>query len=544
MSAPAVPHAGASPAAGAGVRGAPGWLVAVVAVACLLPLTLTPVLPFIDFYAHVARYYVLAHIDGDPGLQAHYDAAWKLLPNLGLDVLGVGLMHLAPPLLVAKLVAALTMAAPFAGVLALARVLHGHVPPTTVFLAGILVFSHILVWGFANFLLGLGMMLGGLALWIGLADRPGRQLALSAAFGLALIFVHGLSFALWGLMLGTVELMHAHAAGELRGGPGLARRLGRVARRMARLAALAVLPALLFLQMETADAEGGVTRAFDNLAGAAAAGRLLPEIGDEILQRIDHTLRVADSGRPWIDRGLGLALWGGLAAALAGGALRLDRRLWLAAALAAALICALPPNLFGVGYLDDRMPLVLLALLAAGSRLPAGGGAGGRRVVAGLAGLLALRLALVSLGWAADGQVYRGYLAALRETDTGRMGAAALFDGTGDRDAPGTTCKPLSFLMLLENGTAVSTFANPTQQPLALDGPLLAARGAPDPVADAIRPGPRSPAEALADLRADGFDSVVACGTGAMPPPDGLVAVAAAPPWTLYRSRTDGRSRP
>ncbi len=522
----------AAPAAARGRSGgASGLLIAAVALAALVPLLVTPVFPFVDFYAHVARYYVLARADEVASLAEHYAPAWALLPNLGLDILATGLMEALPPRRVAWIIAFLMLALPFCGVLALSRVLHGHVPLPGLLLAGILIYSHILIWGFANFLIGIGTAFLGLALWLALAPRPGWQLGLSAALGVGLLFVHGLAFALWGLLLGTVELMRAREAGEWHW-----RGLAALARRMLRLVALAVIPALLFTQMQTSDAEGGVTQALDNLAAHAAGGGALAEVFDEIGDRLDHSLRVADSTWPWIDRALGLVLWGGLAAGLFTGVLRLDRRLWLAAGLAALLIVVTPPNLFGVGYVDDRMPLLLLMVLAAGVSLrPAPDRTPDRtpdraaqRLMLGLSGLMVLRLALVTTGWHADGQVYRGYLQALETAETGAMGVAALFDETGDRDAPRPRCKPLSFLMLLENDTAVATFANPTQQPLALAGPLRAARDAPG--AD-----PQDRAQVLTALAGRGYDSIVACDARPPgPPPPGLTVLAAEPPWTLY----------
>lgn len=508
-------------------RPLPPWAWPAALLACLLPLAVTPVLPFVDFYAHVARYYVLARIDTVPALEENYTAAWKLLPNLGLDVLGTALMEVIPPLPAARLLAALMILAPPAGMAALSAALHGRVTAPALLGGAILAYSHILIWGFANFLVGLGLGLAGLALWIALRRRPGLQIATALPFALALFFVHGLAFALWGLMLGCVELALAWQAGD--------RRPRALLRRMARLASLALLPALLFTQMDTAAAEGGVTPALGNLAARAETGGVWPRIAAEIADRIDVTLRVADSGHPWTDRALGALLWAGLASAYAAGALRLDRRLWLACALAALLVVAMPPSMFGVGYLHDRAPLLLAALLLAGS--VAAPGAWGRAAVLGLAGLMALRAGLVTAGWAGDGQVYRAYLAALETHETGPLGAPVLLGQTGGREARTTPCKPLSFLMLLQNGTAVNTFAFASQQPIERDGPMAAAAAALSARAraQAAEGAAPAPAETLQAMAGIGFSALVVCSEGAPPPPPPGFAVAAAQaPWTLY----------
>ena len=152
---------------------------------------------------------MLAHAGAGTPFAANYLPAWALLPNLGLDVLGTAILWVVPPLLAAKLIVALIILTLFAGVLYLAHALQGRVTLLTVSLAGILVYSHILVWGFSNFLLGLGLAIGGVGFWIANEDRPRRQLGISAVLGIVLLFIHAFAFAAWGLILAGIEVMQA-----------------------------------------------------------------------------------------------------------------------------------------------------------------------------------------------------------------------------------------------------------------------------------------------------------------------------------------------
>src|SRR3546814_2234303 len=93
------------------------------AVLLLVPLTSTPVLPLIYFYNHIARYFVLSHLDGDAVLSANYIAAWALLPNLGLDAIATPLLAVVPPLLAGKLIVGLILLVEFSGVIFLHRTL-------------------------------------------------------------------------------------------------------------------------------------------------------------------------------------------------------------------------------------------------------------------------------------------------------------------------------------------------------------------------------------------------------------------------------------
>ncbi|MFV0244800.1 MAG: hypothetical protein ACK5IB_07265 [Qingshengfaniella sp.] len=506
----------------------PAVLPAAVIVLCLVPLFLTPALPSVDFYAHIVRYAALAHPDA-PIVAENYEPHWQLLPNLGMDVLGTAIMMVLPTMLGAKLLAAIVILAPVAGAMRLSRAIFGRVDPLNAALTGLLSYNLILFWGFANFLLGLGIALWSIGWWIDRRDQPGRQLAGMAGIGVVILLIHGLVFGLWGLMLGGIELMLAIEARDIRPKALL--------RRMLRLASLAVIPAILFTQMSTAEAEGGTTAAFRNLAEYAERDALWLRLWEELLKRIDSVLRVAETtatpwASPWVDRAFGLVLWGLLGLGLLRGILGLAPRLWISAGIAFVLIGLMPPNLFGVGHLDERMPLIFLALIAAGVMI--------RPMVldrpdtrwlrGGLIALFPLHLLLSCWGLSQTGREYRTFLEAVRGMDTGETAVAAFIDGTYQRDA-GLFCKPLLFLLQIEKGTAVPTFANPTQQPFRLTGPLREAARASGRVP---RDMPRD--AQLIRLSTAGFDTIVACDSSPEPARiEGLHVAAKGADWTLYR---------
>ncbi|WP_413874469.1 hypothetical protein [Albidovulum sp.] len=497
------------------------WLVATL---CLVPVLAAPVLPLIDFYAHAFRYAILAGAGSDPWLAENYRVAWSLLPNLGLDAIGAALFRVLPPLAAARVVALIAIAAPFAGVLVLARCLHRRVGTLPVALAGILAHSFILGWGFANFLLGLGLALAALGLWIAGRDAPGRQLAVAIPAGIVVFLTHGFVFALWGALLAAVEVALALEPGR--------RGLRTLPRRALRLLAVAAVPTALFLASATSGGEGGVTGTVGNLAAHLRDGSLGARLLDEAWTRADAGLRVAESGWPLGDRLFGAALWALLAVGLGTGRLRLDRRLRLAAWAAAALVVLVPPGLFGVGHLAERMPLVLLALLAAGLA-PARRAAGARALVQAVSVLLPLHLLMVTLVWARSGDSYRDFMAAAEGLPAGSLAAPAFGPESQSRDSQ-KACKPLSFLLGLDRGLAVPTFADPTQQPLEIVGPLAAAMADYDRRAAAAS-GLSGTAQ-VAALVASGFDAVVLC-----QPPDAVAGAVAGARiigsgrgWTLY----------
>lgn len=498
-------------------------VLALTLFACLVPLCVTPVLPLTDFYAHIARYYILAKLPASAMLQQNYEAAWQLLPNLGLDILGTGIMHVLPPLLGAKLIAGLIIAAPFAGILYLARVLHGQLSVLTVFLAGLVAYNHILIWGFSNFLLGLGVLLGAIGYWIATQDRPVRQLTVTMCIGVLLFFIHGLAFALWGLLLGAVELSIALSSGNM--GPRV------LIRRAARLALIAVAPVLLFIQTKTAG--GGVITPVTNLLAHAEQGTLWRRLGTEAYLRMDGILRVADSTWRNFDWGFGLVLWGLLIGGLLAGILQIDKRMKLAAAVCGVLILIMPPNLFGVGHLSERIPLLMLALLAASLSLnPDAKPISRRAAVASIAGLLLVRNLMLTVGWYQDGKIYSAYLDALSRHDTRALGAGVYIEDARDAWVFKPSCRPLSFLMIF-NGTAVPTFANPTQQPLRIIGSLSQVN---EMVQSIALSADHTVSSALSLLQDTAVDSIVVCSKKKPPvQTHAFEIVAATAPWILYQ---------
>ena len=135
-----------------------------IVLLCLLPVFVAPVMPLIDFYAHALRYDILAGASGDANFDENYRVAWKLVPNLGFDLLGALVFRVLPELAAARVVLIMVISAPVIGVMILGRCLHGRVPVVSAALAGILAQNFVLGWGFANFLLGLGLSLSALGL--------------------------------------------------------------------------------------------------------------------------------------------------------------------------------------------------------------------------------------------------------------------------------------------------------------------------------------------------------------------------------------------
>ena len=332
-------------------------ILAVVFVLACLPVVISPVLPTIDFYDHLNRYFVLAKLSGRPFLGENYQSNWSLLPNIGLDVLGTGLMRWGDPSLVPKIITLFVFLVQYSGVLAFNRVLTGRFSVVTGILCAPLLYSFIFVWGFANFLLGIGLVFWGAAAWLALRRRLAIAIPAGMVFGLVIFLTHGVAFALYGISLGGLELGFFLLEGE-----GLKAFL----QRMAALAVQAVAPAALFFVSATAKASGGVTTAGESLHQLAHRGSLAQRLTDLALYRLQTIVRVAEGPTLWFDvttlaATAALVLW--LAAR---GRVSLPKIIWPALLIGAILIVIVPPAMFGVGYVSDRMPLFFAFVLVGG----------------------------------------------------------------------------------------------------------------------------------------------------------------------------------
>lgn len=450
----------------------PSARIAAATLACalilLVPLASTPVLPLIDFYNHIARYFVLSHLEGDAVLSANYAAAWALLPNLGLDAIATPLLGVVPPLLAAKLILAFILIVQFSGVIFLQRGLNRRADMLPAVLLVGLLYSYVVNWGFSNFLLGLGLVFWNLGLWVRLRDRPGLATVVCALGAVLIFFCHGFAFALYGVLLGGIEI------GRWMEGPR--RRIGGLAGALSVLALQAVIPVILFLLMPTSKAGGEAGSTLGSIEKHLNGGSLGARLDVEFWHRLQTILRVAESPYPLLDLVTFILTAAVIGAGLWNGWFRLHR--WTRPALAImALLCIItPPSLFGVGYVSDRLPLVAALMLVAGlaSRRRS------HQAVAAimLLGVIALvRVAAITIGWSDYARHYADFQAVASVIPRGALVTDVLPRDPDWRNQADTRCQMYRSLSILLNGAVAPLFAHPSQQPLRLIGPIKQAAG-------------------------------------------------------------------
>ncbi|MDP9056360.1 MAG: hypothetical protein M3N34_03360 [Pseudomonadota bacterium] len=186
------------------------WLQILLCALAALPLLWPAMPPLTDLGGHLGRFAVqidAAQINGGAAsLRGWYSFHWHVIPNLGTDLLIQALapqMGLEPAL---KAIVVIIVVLQAAGFLMLARLVHGHVPPTAL-LALPLVYSYPFEYGFLNFTLCTALATWALALWIHL-DQAGLRLRRWLVFvpiACALWVCHLSGWALFCLFAAGVE---------------------------------------------------------------------------------------------------------------------------------------------------------------------------------------------------------------------------------------------------------------------------------------------------------------------------------------------------
>lgn len=173
-----------------------------------VPLLLPPIPPLTDAMGHMGRFRVQLDIGSSPWLGHYYGFRWALIGNLGVDLL---VQLLGPVIGLEPAVKLVVLAIPplcVAGLLAVAREIHGRVPATALF-ALPLAYGYPFQFGFINFSLAMALMLLAFALWLRLA-RTGRLRLRPVVFlfvGFAIWVAHSFAWGTLGILCFIAEVV-------------------------------------------------------------------------------------------------------------------------------------------------------------------------------------------------------------------------------------------------------------------------------------------------------------------------------------------------
>jgi hypothetical protein len=434
---------GVSPSTAAAVSRPKRIRVGLAGVALLalfsIPIFSTALPPLFDYPNHLARFWLLL-----TGGNQFYEVRWAPLPNLAGDLIVPLLGRLLPLALAGKLFLVLSFALIVGGGAWLNCLVTGGWRLWPLLTVAFL-YNRQFLWGFINYLFGLGVALCGVALWLTL-ERARTSLRLIAAALVALLcfFSHVAAFGLYALMIAGVEAQPALAEWRARQWPALARRVSLFATQF-------ILPAAVVLVFWRGVSGGGFSYA-------------------AWWRKVDLLFSVFDNySRPFDAACFALLLifLGGLAWRRR---LHLAPRLMPAITLVFMAYLLLPSQLLSGSGADHRIPVALFLLLvaAAAPRLPSQRTA---LVIGGMAAVvLFARLAVIEAVWLQADRIYTADLAGIDALPVGVKLAVAYPPGAVNAVAIPEV--HLATLAVSRRAAFVPTlFASPGQQPIALKPP-------------------------------------------------------------------------
>lgn len=180
-----------------------------------LPLLWPDVPPLLDLPGHMGRYRVQLDLATSPALQQFYTFDWRLIGNLGIDLL----VELLAPLLgleaAVKLIVITIPPLTVGGLLWVAHEVHGRIPPTTLF-ALPFAYNFPFLFGFVNFALAMALALLAFAFWLRLArkGRFGLRAVLFVPISMMLWVVHAFGWGTLGILAFSAELVRQHDNGR------------------------------------------------------------------------------------------------------------------------------------------------------------------------------------------------------------------------------------------------------------------------------------------------------------------------------------------
>jgi len=386
-----------SPRSQSGREATPFWVGS--AFALLLTLSAVPVFstvlpPLVDYPNHLARMHLLAE-----GGDTYYTVQWAVLPNLAEDLIVPPLARVLPLDIAAKLFLVMIFALMAGGTMWLNRVVTGGWRPWPL-LGFLLLYNRILLWGFLNYLFGIGVALGGTALWLALERRRWwLRVPSSSLVALTCFLSHIAAFGFYALVILGVEALPATAELRARQWPALCRRIVIAAPQF-------VAPTALWLDVRRDWPNGTVS-----FAGLWRKADLLFSVFDNYDRAFDFgcfALFLALIGVLVLTRRLGMA-----------------PRLASAAGIVFAAYLLLPSQMYGGSGADRRLPTAFFLLLVAASAPRFGS-----RRIAVAVGMVATSILVVRLGviehvWREANRVYSADLAGINALPRGSKLAIA-----------------------------------------------------------------------------------------------------------------------
>lgn len=318
-------------------------LLLVLIAATLIPLLVVGTPPMVDVPGHIGRFVLQTQLDEHAWWQTYYQFRWRIIGNLGADLIVQALHPLVGVTAAVRLVALLVPLLAASAILLLARESNGRLTAGSV-MALTLIYGLPFTWGFLNFSLAMALALWAFLIWLKLI-QAGRTVTRGVVFVLVSLVVwtcHAYGWAFLCILCASESLVRRYNSGHrIRSIPDV------IADLLPLLAPLA--PMVLW---RSGDGGSGVSGWFD---------------GPQKLQWIVSLFRLEHAG---LDIASAAFVGATIGFGLFSRHVRLQPIFTVAATASACAYIVLPKQIFGSVFADMRLVpyVVILALLALDDR--------------------------------------------------------------------------------------------------------------------------------------------------------------------------------
>lgn len=407
--------------------------------------------PLVDLPNHMARHYLEARQLAGQEVPAPYVIHYRILPNLGADLVLPLLMQVLPPLPACKLFLTLSVLLYWLGPALFIFQQAGRTPAA--WIAALLLlplsFSAAFFWGFLNFYSGFGLAFLALCHYLWLQEQPALRpihLLLHALLVALLFLWHLSAWGIYGVLMGCRLLAELVQTAREKGLAACMRPL--------LTSVLPVLPSLALFALYLSNVSGGI----DPGAGVnwGTWSLKLQKLG--ILFRAYNTRFDVAAIETWLAAGV---------MAFGGALLHHRRASWLLLAMAAllGLYLLIPFQLGTTSDTDSRvLPALLVCLMAWLALLPA---AHFRLALMFIALSLVIRQAGIQLAWNQMADRLEGHVRTLKRLPPGARVQPMVYVPAQSKDYPE---QHFVAWAVIERGCFVPTlFADPGQHTLRIE---------------------------------------------------------------------------
>lgn len=437
------------------------WILLYCYILAIMPILAANYFPLIDFYNHAARYYILANVADVSTLQDYYAPDWRILPNIGLDIIALALFKMFQPFVAAKLILLLLISATFFGFYTLGKHFKSPIYVCAP-VAALLSHSYILGWGFTNFLLGISFACFLITKIIDPQCRYNKEgYSLHIIAACVLLLLHGYAFFLFGVI--SICLLIGKNFSEIKN------LKSSLYKDLVRLAGLSILPLMLFAASSTSKLGGAMGLGIEKIETNYSEMPILQErLMNELLYRIEVSFRVMESGFIPFDIIMSCTLLLVFAGLLFKKCISISKQYYFLIATLSLFWIFIPPTLFNVGYVAERIPLLIFLTVAISFRVTAN-----RFFVAFFLILFATVHSLATaLYWNKSSGYYDEFIHEIQSLASQKTIAIVSGFKHNGRDDNFPRCHPLPHLAFLEKEMYASIFSKYGEQPIVMRGEL------------------------------------------------------------------------